>query len=176
MNVSLTRWTAAVLFLSAPASVAAHAYSHAATSRARVPVSSVAGRAETALVASKLSVLSIAVATDPEGVNFLNNFIPCARRGVVDYRNTSAGRRATFSGCELGDAVTVDGSAHLRWLGPGLSRRRSRIRKLKLAGNITVTLAGSGAAQVQRMTVGGIAFRKPRKPSLNRLIRKSLRV
>jgi hypothetical protein len=160
MSGSLARWTTAVLMLTASAPAAASAV----------------GPDQSALIASKLSVLSIAVATDPEGLNFLNNFIPCARRGVVDYRKTLAGRRATFSGCDLGDGVTVEGSAHLRWRGPGLSRRRSRIRKLKLVGAVAVTVVDSGTAPVQHMTVEGIAFRKSGKPSLGSLVRKSLRV
>src|ERR671913_2519384 len=50
---------------------------------------------ETALVASKLAVLSIATATAREGRSFFDNFLSCPRRGVVNYHNTTAGRRAT---------------------------------------------------------------------------------
>jgi hypothetical protein len=146
-----------------------------ALSASAAPAQAAIGPAETRLIASKLSVLSIAVATGPEGVNFLSKFLPCARRGVVDYRNTRAGRRATFSGCDAGDGVTVDGGAELRWRGPGLSRNRRHFRKLKLAGAITVTVAGAATTQMRRMTVEGIAFRG-RKRSLKRLNRRSLRV
>ena len=63
---------------------------------------------EHTLVASKLATLAVAIAIGPQGRGFLDNFIPCPRRGVVDYRNTSSGRSATVTGCDLGDGVTVE--------------------------------------------------------------------
>ena len=84
---------------------------------------------ETVLVASKLAVLAVAVATGPEGRSFFDNFLACPRRGVVNYHNTAAGRRATFSGCNVGDGVTINGTAELRWVGPNLSPDRAQLTR-----------------------------------------------
>jgi len=134
---------------------------------------------ETALVASKLAVLTVAVATAPQGRSFFDNFLPCPRRGVVNYHNTSVGRRATFSGCDVGDGVTVDGTAELRWVGPNLSPDRAQLSTLELSGPLTVR-ADAGAVEVATMRVEGIAFRAPTptvdEPSVNRLLLESLRV
>ena len=134
---------------------------------------------ETALVASKLAVLSVATATAPEGRGFFDNFLSCPRRGVVNYHNTTAGRRATFSGCDVGDGVTVDGTAELRWVGPNLSPDREQLSRLELAGPLTVTAEG-GAVEVGTMRLEGIAFRAPTpsidEPPVNRLLLESLRV
>src|SRR5215216_4060620 len=81
--------------------------------------------------ASKVAVLSIAVATGDEGRAFFDNFIPCPRRGVIDYTNTPAGRRATFSGCDAGDGVVVDGDAEVRWVEAG---NRERIARIEVSG------------------------------------------
>jgi hypothetical protein len=135
---------------------------------------------ETSLLASKLAVLSIAVATGPEGRSFFDNFLACPRRGVVNYHNTIAGRRATFSGCDVGDGVTVDGTAELRWVGANLSSDRSQLTRLELSGPLTVRGEGGGAADVDAMRVEGIAFRAPSpsddEPAVNRLLIESLRV
>jgi len=134
---------------------------------------------EAVLVASKLAVLAVAVATGPEGRSFFDNFLTCPRRGVVNYHNTAAGRRATFSGCNVGDGVTVDGTAELRWVGPNLSPDRAQLTRLELTGTVTVTAEGGGA-EVDAMRVEGIAFRAPTptddEPAVNRLLVESLRV
>ena len=138
------------------------------------------GAPETALVASKLAVLSVAVATGDEGRSFFDNFLPCARRGVVNYHNTSQGRRATFSGCDVGDGVTVDGTAELRWVGAGLSPDRQQLTRLELAGPLTVRAEGAGEVEIGTMRVEGIEFRAQApgtdEPALDRLMLESLRV
>jgi hypothetical protein len=135
---------------------------------------------ETSLVASKLAVLAVAVATGREGRSFFDNFLSCPRRGVVNYHNTIAGRRATFSGCDVGDGVTVDGTAELRWVGTNLSPDRSQLTRLELSGPLTVRGEEGGAADVDAMRVEGIAFRAPSpsddEPAVDRLLIESLRV
>ena len=134
---------------------------------------------ETSLIASKLAVLAVAVATGPEGRSFFDNFLACPRRGVVNYHNTAAGRRATLSGCNVGDGMTVDGTVELRWVGPNLSLDRYRLTRLELSGPLTVSVEGGGTAEVDAMRVEGIGFRAPAnedEPAVNRLVLESLRV
>ncbi len=90
------------------------------------PAGPVVGDADTALVASKLSVLALTIATGPRDRAFFDNFLPARARGVVDYRETNAGGSATFSGCDLGDGVVVDGMAELRWPGTKPSPEAAR--------------------------------------------------
>ena len=132
--------------------------------------------AEADLVASKLSVLAITVATAPEGRGFFDNFLPCPRRGVVNYYNTPAGRHATFSGCELGDGVTVDGSAEIRWTGSGLSAARNEITTLELNGDMAVQVENMGMLDVKRMRVEGIRLSDPLEPAPEPLDLSALRV
>jgi hypothetical protein len=68
--------------------------------------------------------MSLAVAAAPQGRGFFDNFLPCVRRGVVVYRNTSLGRAVTFHGCDLGEGIVVNGSGELRWAGSGLETMR----------------------------------------------------
>jgi hypothetical protein len=131
-------------------------------------------RAKAELVGSKLAVLAVAVATGPQGRSFFDNFLPCPRRGVVDYRNTPAGRQATFSGCEMGDGVTVDGSAELRWTTPNADRRQ--VRRIELEGSLTVAVQGGEPVRVERMTVEGISFADPARPTVDGVDLGALRV
>ncbi len=41
------------------------------------------------------------------------------RRGVINYSNSDLGRNVTFSGCDLGDDIVIDGSGLLEWTAPG---------------------------------------------------------
>ena len=77
-------------------------------------------RAELELAASRIAVAFIAVAAGEQGASFLDNSLPCTRRGVINYSNSEQGRMATFSGCELGAGVSIDGTGELRWAGPDL--------------------------------------------------------
>jgi hypothetical protein len=99
---------------------------------------------------------------------------------VVDYHNTAEGRRATFSGCNVGDGATVDGTAELRWVGDNLSPNRAQLSRLELTGPVTVQDEGGRAVEVGTMRVEGIAFRAPspnvEKPAVERLLLESLRV
>jgi hypothetical protein len=131
-------------------------------------------RANAELVGSKLAVVAVAVATGPQGRSFFDNFLPCPRRGVVDYRNTPAGRRATFSGCDLGDGVTVDGDAELRWTSPSADRRQ--VRRIELEGSLTVAVQGREPVRVERLTVEGISFADPSRPSVDGVELAGLRV
>lgn len=128
------------------------------------PAGPVVGDEATVLVASKLSVLAVTVATGPRDRAFFDNFLPCARRGVVDYRETNAGRSATFSGCDLGDGVVVDGTAELRWPGTKPSPGGGTPPRLDAVGNMTVQIAGSEPVTVEQMRVEGISFRAGADP------------
>ncbi|MEP6495240.1 MAG: hypothetical protein ABJF01_21315 [bacterium] len=107
-------------------------------------------------VASKLATVAVAIATASEGAGFFDNYLPCPRRGIVDYRNSDHGRLATFSGCDLGDGIVVDGSTELRWTTPGADR--SRIVAIDIPGTLRVTTVGGQPLDVAGVSVSSIAF------------------
>src|SRR5687768_16639888 len=122
---------------------------------------------------SKVAVLAIAVATGGQGHAFFDNFIPCPRRGVIDYTNTAAGRRATFSGCDAGDAVVVDGDAEVRWVEAG---DRERITRIDVVGALRVRSGDGGEVAVNQLTVTGVSFSSPTEPSVLNLVTAPVRV
>ena len=56
-------------------------------------------------LASRLPVMTLAVAVAREGRGPFDNFLLCVRLGMINYHNTEAGRQAIFSDCDLGDGV-----------------------------------------------------------------------
>lgn len=74
---------------------------------------------------ARLSIAMLAAAAGDQGSGLFDNFIPCPRRGVLDYSNSAAGRRVGFSGCDLGDRIVVTGGGELRWVGSGLADVRT---------------------------------------------------
>jgi hypothetical protein len=107
-------------------------------------------------VASKLATVAVAVAAAPEGAAFFDNFLPCPRRGVVDYRNSDHGRFATFSGCDVGDGIVIDGTSELRWTTPGADR--THIATIDVPGPLHVTTVGGAPLDVGGITISNIAF------------------
>jgi hypothetical protein len=107
-------------------------------------------------IASKLATVAVAVATAGEGHSFLDNFLPCPRRGVIDYRNSPRGRLATFSGCDAGDGIVIDGSAELRWTSAGGDR--TRIPEIEIVGGLHVRDAAGSVTDIAAATISGITF------------------
>jgi hypothetical protein len=126
------------------------------------------------LIASKVSVIAVAVATGGEGHAFFDNFVECPRRGVIDYTNTPTGRRATFSGCDAGDGVVISGDAALAWTAP--SGDRSRIASIDVTGTLTASIGSGAPKQVGRVTVTGIGFGGATEPTVERLVTGPVRV
>ncbi|HYD51596.1 MAG TPA: hypothetical protein VEA99_03170, partial [Gemmatimonadaceae bacterium] len=111
---------------------------------------------EATLAASKLAILAVGIATGEEGRSFFDNFLPCPRRGIIDYSNTDRGRRAHFHGCDAGEGIVFDGPAEIRWTSPGGDR--TRIETIDLAGNLQVRVAGGTPGVIGGLGVTGIAF------------------
>lgn len=114
------------------------------------------------LIATKLAALAVAIATGSEGAGPLDNFISCSRRGVIDYTNTPAGRRATVAGCNLGDSVVVDGDVQVSWVSGG---DRAQIRRIELTGPLTVRVDDT-VRTVSIAVVDDIAFAGGLPPSI----------
>lgn len=128
-------------------------------------------------VASKLATVAVAVATGREGVAFFDNFLPCPRRGVIDYRNSDHGRFATFSGCDVGDGIVIDGTTEIRWTTPGADR--THIATIDIPGPLHVTTVGGAPLDVGGITISNIAFSatpNPALPSVDRFLYASARV
>lgn len=104
-------------------------------------------------LASRLSVMTLAVAFAHEGSGALDNFLPCVRRGVINYFNTEAGRHAAFSNCDLGDGIIVNGSGELRWVGLGLSTDRQTISKIIWEGELTAAIDGDLRVQISEFEI-----------------------
>lgn len=108
------------------------------------------------LLASKLATVAVGVATAGEGHSFFDNFLPCPRRGIIDYRNSPRGRLATFSGCDAGDGIVIDGSAELRWTSAGADR--SRITSIEIVGALRIRNADGTTTDVTSATIANISF------------------
>jgi hypothetical protein len=126
------------------------------------------------LIASKVAVLAVAVATSGEGHGFFDNFVECPRRGVIDYTNTPTGRRATFSGCDAGDGVVISGDAQIAWTTP--SGDRTRITSLDITGTLSASIGGATPKSIGHVTVTGIGFGGATEPTVERLVTGPVRV
>jgi hypothetical protein len=131
---------------------------------------------ETVLVASKLAILAIGIATGEQGRSFFDNFLPCPRRGIINYRNSPNGRFATLSGCDAGDGVVFDGDIEVRWSGPG--QDRDRIEAIEVRGEPTVTVGGNAPVRMETVQISGIAFAPPSntEPTVDHLVVAPVRV
>ena len=107
-------------------------------------------------LASRLPVMTLAVAVAREGRGPFDNFLPCVRRGVINYYNTDAGRYATFSDCDLGDGVSVHGAGELKWVGPELSTDRRTISRIIWDGELTAVIRGETEVQINEMEIDAI--------------------
>ncbi len=107
-------------------------------------------------LASRLPVMTLAVAVAREGRGPFDNFLPCVRRGVINYYNTEAGRHAAFSDCDLGDGISVNGSGELRWVGPGLSTDRQTISRIIWEGELTAAIDGNPGVQIKKFEIDSI--------------------
>ena len=114
-------------------------------------------------LASRLSVMTLAVAFAPEGHGPFDNFLPCVRRGVINYSNTEAGRRATFSSCDLGDDIIVHGISELELAGLERSTENRiesiTIPKLIWHGELTAVIDGETEVQIKRFEIASVAMR-----------------
>lgn len=109
----------------------------------------------TQLASSKLAALAVVIATGAEGAAFLDNFIGCTRRGVINYSNIPEGRRATVAGCNLGDSVVVDGDIEVRWVPASGDRRQ--IGRIELLGPMTVRIADT-TRTIDRAVIENVSF------------------
>jgi hypothetical protein len=107
-------------------------------------------------IASKLATVAVGVATAGEGHSFFDNFLPCPRRGVIDYRNSPTGRLATFTGCDAGDGIVIDGSAELRWTSAGADR--SRLSTIEIVGPLQIRDETGAVTTVSGATISNISF------------------
>jgi hypothetical protein len=125
------------------------------------------------LVASKLATLAVGVAVAGQGRGFFDNFLPCPRRGIIDYRNTPRGRQAVFTGCDAGDGVVVDGVAELGITPtPGDGRP---VTEVDLEGPLRVG-ANAASSTVDRIRVSGIAFTTVDSPVIDALVPERVRI
>ena len=113
-------------------------------------------------LASRLSVMTLTVAFAPDGHGFFDNFLPCVRRGVINYSNTEAGRRATFSSCDLGDGIVVHGISELELAGLARSTE-NRIERITISriiwdGELTAVIDGETEVQVNRFDIASVGM------------------
>ncbi|NIS65184.1 MAG: hypothetical protein GTO05_08510 [Gemmatimonadales bacterium] len=118
--------------------------------------------------AVRLGVTMLAAAVADQGASFLDNFLPCARRGVFNFYNTDTGRHATFSGCDIGDGTVLDGNGEVQWAGPGLAPSRERFCRfgtppvcesaLVWSGELTMRTDGAAAVAISDFRVDDIVM------------------
>jgi hypothetical protein len=129
-----------------------------------------------ALYASKVAALAVAVATAHRGTSFFDNFIPCARRGVINFAEGSDGARnriAQFSGCDTGDGVVVDGAATIASTPSGADA--SAITGVTLNGNLQVA-GPDGARTITTLAATNVSFRIGTDPVVQGLVVENVRV
>jgi hypothetical protein len=130
--------------------------------------------ADAELIAPRLATVAVAIAVGSQGRGFLDNFIPCGRRGIINYYNeTSDTRAAKFSGCDVGNGVTVDGEASVRWSGVR-NQPVTTPTSVLLTGDLLVNVSGR-ASRVTELTVNNVRFTTS-QPDIFRLIPDSLRI
>ncbi|MGH7571215.1 MAG: hypothetical protein ACREMK_05165 [Gemmatimonadota bacterium] len=124
------------------------------------------GSEEVTRIAPRLGVISLAVAAGSRGASFFDNFLPCVRRGIVIYRNTSLGRAATFHGCDLGDGIVVNGSGELRWAASGLGESFCRFElpscppSLAWTGSLRFDVEGSEPLELDAFGIENLVMRE----------------
>ena len=109
-----------------------------------------------ARLASRLSVMTVAIAVTDEGL------LPCVRRGVIDYYETNDIRRVTFSGCDLGDGIIVQGSGELKLVGLERSTQdrtdRITISRIIWDGGLTAVIDGDTEVQINKFEIGSMGM------------------
>ena len=113
-------------------------------------------------LASRLSVMTLVVAFAEDGHGFFDNFLPCVRRGVINYSNTEAGRRATFSSCDLGDGIIVHGRGALKLIGLERSTENG-IEKITISriiwdGELTAVIDGETEVQIKKFEIASVGM------------------
>lgn len=100
---------------------------------------------------ARIAVAALGGAGGRSGAGIFDNALPCARRGVLAYYDTPAGRHLTFHGCDLGANVVLSGAGELRWAGPGLEPVREPFcnttgstcqARLRWSGSLELALGG----------------------------------
>ena len=111
-------------------------------------------------LASRLSVMTLVVALAEDGYGPLDNFLPCVRRGVINYYNTDAGRNATFSSCDLGDGIIVQGSGELKTVLLKRSREATMdtitISRIIWEGQLTPVIDGETEIQIDQFAIASV--------------------
>ncbi|MDH3457763.1 MAG: hypothetical protein OER90_13070 [Gemmatimonadota bacterium] len=116
-----------------------------------------------ARLAPRVAFVGFAVAEGSQGASFLDNFLPCVRRGVINYVNTDTGRGVTFSGCDVGNGIVIEGSGDVNWVGPGLANQRQDfcqygfpvtcLTAFRLEGSFTVSIDGERVVRIETLAV-----------------------
>jgi len=106
--------------------------------------------------------MTLAVAMAREGRGPFDNFLPCVRRGVINYYNTDAGRHATFSGCDLGDGIIVHGRGELKMVGLERSFEnrvdRITISRIIWEGELKAAIDGETGVQIKRFEMASVGM------------------
>jgi hypothetical protein len=111
-------------------------------------------------VAGRVGVAVLGVAVADDGAGPFDNAVPCPRRGVIDFSNTPTGRLATFSGCDVGDGLVVDGSGAIDWVGPGLEETRDQFCQVFAEPGCATRFVWTGVLEVREAssTMPAVAF------------------
>ena len=104
--------------------------------------------------------MTLVVAFAEDGHGPWDNFLPCVRRGVINYYNTDGGRHATFSGCDLGGGIIVNGSGELKPVLLERSRETGKdtitISKIIWEGDLTAVIDGETEIQINEFALASV--------------------
>ena len=111
-------------------------------------------------LASRLSIMTLAVALAEYGDGGFDISLPCVRRGVINYYNTDTGRYATFSSCDLGDGIVVEGSGELKTVllvrSRGTTADAVTISRIIWEGELTAVIDGDTEVQIDEFAIASV--------------------
>ena len=138
------------------------------------PVAPPPSDVEAQVIAPRLGVVLAAVGVASQGRGFLDNFIPCGRRGIINFHNKSAAiREAEFSSCDVGGGVVIDGKALVEWSGTR-NQPVTGPTSISVSGDLFVTLNGK-RVRIGSPRVNNLRFTTT-SPNFLQLVADSLQV
>ena len=108
------------------------------------------------LAYSHAAVMAVAVALAGNGVGPFDNSVGCARRGLVEYIEVAAGRQATFTGCDTGNDIVLDGTVVIA--GRALDSDPVLLKTLSITTGLRQSNAAGSSSTLAAFSVTGISF------------------
>jgi hypothetical protein len=107
---------------------------------------------DTTFALAKAAGAAIAVGTASRGFSFFDNFLPCPRRGLIDFADRPAGTMARAHACDLGDGMILDGAFTV-----DVRTEEGLVVGVQVSGDATITTA-AGTIELRALSVDGLSL------------------